>query len=532
MIGKRLRYAYPAWAADATVSRAVTDDEHTPTSEHTPSRATDRAELSRSELSVRASRGVMIVMAWGLTSLALGFVGNVILARLLEPADFGIFAIGSVVLLVTYGLSEAGLGPGMIRRPEAPTREELRALTGFQVAATSALAFLVAAVALPFGTTGAVVAVMVTAMPISDLQTHARILFARTLAYERLAAAEAAIVLSFYAWSITTVSLGAGVWGLATGAVVRAVFGTVTIWLVSDVGVVLPGAIRWKTTRPLVSYGLRIQATWLVIMIRDLVLNATAAALVGIASLGLWSLARRLMEVPLVLFDSLWRVTFPAMSHILTGGEDPAPLLERGGRVFTVIASLALVVFVGTFPGIIPMLFGEEWRGVGNIIPWAAVGLLIAGTVSVATVAYLQAAGHPEDTLVAAVVFALVWIATTASLLPVVGIEAVGMGWITGGIAEALLLDQATRRRSGARVLRASIVPLLAGVAGCAAAGIASLTVPSGPEAAVAGVSTGILTTVAGLVLFARPVLRETVETSRTALKRALSRPLTPASSD
>ena len=499
------------------------EDETLP-SDKAQSGATDRSELTRSELSSRASRSVLVVTLWGFTGLGLGFIGNVVLARLLEPADFGVFAIGSVVLLVAYGISEAGLGPGMIRRPEPPTRSELRSLNGFQVAVTSIMAVAIAGVAIPLGRTGDVVAIMVAAMPIAVLQTPGRILFARQLAYERLALVEAASVIVFYVWSIATVSLGWGVWGLATGAIARAMAGTASIWLVSELGVVGLARGRWEELRPIVWFGMRIQATWLVIMVRDLVLSGVTIALGGIASLGLWSLCRRLIEVPLVLFDSLWRVTFPAMSHILAADEDPAPLLERGARVFAVISSVSLTVFAGVFPAIIPMLFGEDWHTVANILPWATVGLLIAGTISVATVGYLQAAGHPEDTLVAAVWFSLVWIATSAALLPVVGVEAVGVGWITGGAVEAFLLGRSTQRRSGARVLRAAGTILVVGVVGCAVAGILSVTLATGVQSAVVATAAGVAVVLAGMATVALSTLIEAVRTIRAAVARAFSR--------
>jgi O-antigen/teichoic acid export membrane protein len=375
---------------------------------------------------------------------------------------------------------------------------------------------------------------MAASMPIAVVQTPGRVVFARRLVYERVAIVEAAGVIAFYAWSITTVkTLGWGVWGLATGTVVRACAGTIAIWIVSELGPVRPARGRWLDLKPLVWFGMRIQAAWLVIVGRDLAVNAVTAALVGVTNLGLWSLARRLMEVPLVFFDSLWRVTFPAMSHVLAGDEDPVPIVEKTARVVPVVASFALAAFIGVFSALVPTLFGPQWSGVSEILPWAGIGLLIGGSVSVATVGYLQAANHPEDTVLAAIFFAVAWIATTAALLPVVGIDAVAMGWVTGATAEAIALDRAARRRSGARVLRGAIAPLAVGVAGCATAGVIALSLGPGVVAAAGATLAGTLVTLAGMTLVCRPALRDGLGTIVQAVRLAFRGRITaPASSE
>jgi polysaccharide transporter, PST family len=470
----------------------------------------DRSRLSRAELSNRASKSVFVVSAWGLTALLIGFFGNLALARLLDPHAFGVFAIGTVVVLVANGIAEAGLGPGLIRRPEPPTVREFQEVTGFQLVVTSLFAAGIAAVGLQFGQAGAVAAVMAISMPIAVVQTPGRVIFARRLVYERVAVVEAAGVIAFYAWTITTVKVfELGVWGLATGAVVKACAGTIAIWTVSELGPVRPARGRWADLKPLVWFGIRIQAAWLVIVGRDLVVNAVAAAIVGVTNLGLWSLARRLMEVPLVFFDSLWRVTFPGMSHVLAREENAAPIIEKMGRIVPVVASFALAAFVGVFSSLVPSLFGEQWSEVSEILPWAAVGLLIGGSVSVATVGYLQAADHPEDTVIAAVCFAVVWIGTTAALLPIVGITGVAMGWVTGAAAEAITLDRAARRRSGARVLRGAAAPLAVGVTGCAVAGVLALSLSPGIVTAAVAAGAGMAVTLAGMAIVCRPALRD-----------------------
>ena len=110
----------------------------------------------------------------------------------------------------------------MIRRPEPPTRAELRTLNGIQLTLALALCLPAAAIALGFGRTGAVTALMVLSLPITALQTPGRITLTRSMRYDRQVAADAGSQVISQVLTVVAVVLGAGVWGLAGGVVAKA----------------------------------------------------------------------------------------------------------------------------------------------------------------------------------------------------------------------------------------------------------------------------------------------------------------------
>ena len=65
---------------------------------------------------------------------------TVVLARLLTPADYGLFAIALSVQLVGQNIAELGLPAALVRMPEAPSAELQAATIGFLLAITSAIA--------------------------------------------------------------------------------------------------------------------------------------------------------------------------------------------------------------------------------------------------------------------------------------------------------------------------------------------------------------------------------------------------------
>ena len=94
------------------------------------------SELSEATIRRRAKSGIFFVGSWGVMNLIVGFGGNLVLARLLTPRDFGIVAIGATLMMFTTSIADGGLGSGLIRRERAPDRAELKAALALQLALT------------------------------------------------------------------------------------------------------------------------------------------------------------------------------------------------------------------------------------------------------------------------------------------------------------------------------------------------------------------------------------------------------------
>jgi hypothetical protein len=101
----------------------------------------------------------------------------------------------------------------------------------------------------------------------------------------------------------------------------------------------------------------------------------------------------------------------------------------------------------------------------------------------------------------------VLWLAVALSLLPVLGVGAVGLGWLVASGGDSTVLARAAARRARARTVRPLLAPLAAalasGGAGWAIASAGHATVARGVVALV--VAEGAL--LGGLALAARPAL-------------------------
>jgi O-antigen/teichoic acid export membrane protein len=419
--------------------------------------------LPRRELNRRVSSGVFFIGAWGALNLLVGFGGSIVLARMLVPADFGIVAIGSTLMIFATTLSDGGLGSGLIRRAESPTREELRSVLALQLTLTGSLAVVAGGIASFFGTAGAVVAVMMIALPLSALQTPGRIMLSRALRFRALTGVDALSMFAYYGWAVGWVLAGAGIWALATGVVFKAFVSSCAMALASRSTNVVPSYSAARSLWPVISFGVRFQGISVAGMLREQGLNTGIAGLAGVGTLGLWTLAKRVIEIPVLITEPLHRVAFPYMSQLRAAQEDAGPAIERGIRVTGTAAGVVLTGLAAGASGLVPGVFGEQWSETAVAVQWVCASLLVAAPLAVVAVGFLYAVGEPSIVLRATVAHTLVLFAVAFPLLPFVGVSAIGAGSLAGAVVDAVILGRAVARRSSARPFQLMAVPLLLG---------------------------------------------------------------------
>jgi O-antigen/teichoic acid export membrane protein len=471
----------------------------------------------------RALAGVFIVAGRSVVILLVAFGGTVVLARLLTPHDFGVIAIGTAVVMVVALFSDGGLGAALIRRPEPPALRELEALMGIQLSATVPLTLAFAAVAIPLGETAGVVAVMTASMPIVALQFPGRIVLERELRYRPLAVVEVTQIVTYYCIAVALVLAGMGVWGLACATIAMRIASAIVMALVSPVGIVRPRFL-WPEIRSLLGFGVQFQAVNATWIIRDLTLSAGIAAIAAPTTLGLWTLAKRLLEVPTLVYESLLRVSFPTMSRLVAAKQDTSRLIERAAGMAIIANGVILTGLAASAPGLVPGLFGERWQDACYAIPWSCLGLAISGSVVVATQSYFYAVGAASVPLRANALQAAVWVAVTLPLVPSLGVAAVGLGWLVSAIFEVIVLERALRRWTRVNLVRPLLGPMLLGIA---ASGLGWLVAVLGGANLISGIVAGLLASaifLAGMLVLRRPLVVETYRLGLRSMRAGISR--------
>jgi polysaccharide transporter, PST family len=438
--------------------------------------------LSAGDIGRRAAAGAALLTAKGTFSQVLTLLSTVVVTRLLLPSQLGLYAIAvsisTFLLMLSGGVGMAG---ALIRRPAAPDRADLQAYVALQLGITTILVGVTAVATLPFGLVGQLTAVMLVSAPITAFRGAGLVVLERRLLYKRIATAETAETVVYFVWTVVTVSLGWGLWGLATATVARSIVGTTCIVGLSPAGIIWP-RVDLGRIRAMLGIGLRVQAIDFVVAVRDQILVIGAAAFGSVSIVAYWSLVLRALQAPALLLWTLVRVSFPAMSRAKSAGRDPADMLPRLLPAATILAGTLLVPLAGAAPALVPLLFGHRWSPAVDALSLACLAVVIHTPLMIAGQSFLWTSGDTRSPLRAMIADAFVCVFVGLPLVPVLGVIGLAIGGVAAATLHTVILARAIDRQTHVHVLRHIRTPVLvwivaAGAAWACAAGPGPLVV-------------------------------------------------------
>jgi O-antigen/teichoic acid export membrane protein len=473
--------------------------------------------LSRHDISSRATRGAVSIMARGFGVRLIGMVGNILLARLLLPSDFGMISLGNTIVAFGAFLASGGLGATLVRQRGKLDRYDLQVVFGFQLAVTTLVATAITVVGTPLGQAGALAAIMTWSLVIDSGRAANAIPLEREMDYRLVLQAEIVEVIVWNGFAVIAVAVGLGVWGVAAAQIARAVAGYLSLTLRGPVGFLAP-RFNLGRSRELLSLGAKFQGLQVVLLIRDQGMAIAIAAIGGFEALGVWNIVYRFTTVVVILMESLWRVSFPAMSRLRETGEDPLPVVERAASMAAVVSGVLVVPLAGAAPALVPVLFGPHWTPVTHVLPLAACAVMLAGPISAIAMGYLLSEGRPGVLLRMAVCDGLATWAVGLPLLAVSGVIGLGVGVIASGLVDLVFLTVAIWDRQ-LRGFSFTLVPLAAVVVASVPAWIIANALGKNLLALVASVAVGELVYIASMLMCRRTVVDRTVLLGRRTFR-------------
>ncbi len=315
-----------------------------------------------------------------------------------------------------------------------------------------------------------------------------------------------------------------GVWGLASANVVRALVGSSVLLFLIPPARLIPSP-SWARIRPILGFGLRFQASGFADLVRDQGIYVIVGAVAGVSALGYGASPIGSSRFRFFLFMSMWRVSFPGMSRLVEAGETVGPTIERVVAVAAVACGFILAPLVAATPAWVPALLGHQWQDVVAVIPPASLHLMVMGPISVALVGYLWAIGEATAVLRATLAGIPLMVVVLVPLLLVIGVPAVGFGWMASGVGEATVLILYARKHAEFKIKSRLLPPtILAGLGASMGWPVASAI----GATVLGGLVGGLLASavyLVGLWLWHRSYLFDSVRLSMRGLRAALKGP-------
>ncbi len=299
-------------------------------------------------------------------SLSVGLVGSIVLARLLEPEVFGVFAFVTAIVQLTVALSNFGFVPAFLHRTGGETgvtEEILRVFFTLKLLFGLAWAVLMMAGAMLFAPEetrwvfGVVIAATFVALQIDVIN----VLLTRRVQFHRLAIAQAVGSVLMTVTSIGLAWHGAGVWALLGAKIVEVSVDFVLLYVIRPVWRPRLGWSK-ELVRYFISFGNKVFWGALLMQVLDRVDDVWTGMALGNRALGFYDKAFGFATYPRqVLVAPLGEVVSGTISQL----RDDRPGLSQAFSVvnflmaranFWVAAMIWLVA-----PEFIRLVLGAKW---------------------------------------------------------------------------------------------------------------------------------------------------------------------------
>jgi O-antigen/teichoic acid export membrane protein len=159
---------------------------------------------------------------------------------------------------------------------------------------------------------------------------------------------------------------------------------------------------------------------------------------------GLYVAAATLTELIWFAPNALAQVLLPARAGAERSSLDPTPI-----RLAVMLTMVTGIVVTLTSPWLVPVLFGDEFRGSVRVVPWLAAAA-VALTAWRLLVVDVVTANRSMAKLRSATVGLVVMLAADLVLIPLAGIVGAGIAALVGYVAAMASLLNAWRRLPGA----------------------------------------------------------------------------------
>ena len=303
---------------------------------------------------------------------------QILIARLLLPADYGLVAMVAPILSLSYLMGELGLGQAIVLQPSI-TSSEVSSLFWFSLLLNSALAAALMLVSPAIAwlyqepRTVHITLALAALLPITGLAAQHIALLNRHMRFTALAVLDVIPPAIGLAAGLTAARSGWGYWSLIAVATAESVSTVVVAWSLSG----------WFPSRPtrhpqigkLIRMGSDITGYNLAGYVATSLDNILLGVFKGSVALGLYDRGRKLVMQPLQqLLIPVGRVAIPLLTRLRS---DPCRyksayldtlrmmmLAAVPGILFTITMARPLIVF----------LLGPRWEGVAPVFSWLSLG--------------------------------------------------------------------------------------------------------------------------------------------------------------
>jgi len=349
-------------------------------------------DIPQGEVKKRAVKGVASLFARQGVLRFLGFLGMLVLARILTPEMFGIFAIAQFVVIFFEQVSSLGLSAALLRKKDNITEIELRTVFTLQ----QAVVFLSLVLIMVFAPEIAghydldtsyswLIRALGFSLFLASLKTVPSILLQRQLRHDLLAISEVAEYLVYLSVAISMAYMGYGVWALVVATLLRGLTGLCILYYISWWRPAF--GFHRETAREVLRFGVPIQLGGFSALANNAVVPVVVGSMLGTAAVGYVNFSKTLLDAlvfqPLILIG---KVQLRVFSRVQDDSKNLAKLVNKSLFIGSALTYYLLSMFLAQAVPFIEYIVTSKWAPALPIIYIASAGYIIYAV----TMPYMQ----------------------------------------------------------------------------------------------------------------------------------------------
>lgn len=341
------------------------------------------------DLGGRAARGAALTLSAQAGRMVIQFIGTIVLARLLDPADYGLLAMALTVVAFgeifrDFGLSSAAIQSPTLSRAERDNLFWLNTVIGMVLAVAVFVSAPLFAHIFSHPEIERLIRALAVVFLLNGMTTQYRASLVREMRFRSLAIVDVVAPAIALAVAIVCAVSGMSYWSLVAQQLTIA---GVTLLLMVIAGRWIPHMYkRGVSMRRFLKFGVNLLASQVVGYVANSVDTWTIGIRFNDVTLGLYNRAFQLVMVPMSQIRSpSTTVALPVLSKV----SDEQPRFDRfvrqGQLALSLPVGLAMGLVAGGASAIVPTLLTSEWSG---SIPYLRLFAIAAMFQTLAFVGY------------------------------------------------------------------------------------------------------------------------------------------------
>ncbi|MBN1586823.1 MAG: lipopolysaccharide biosynthesis protein [Candidatus Omnitrophica bacterium] len=328
--------------------------------------------MSTAQLNRQIAQGVKWSLLGNVAEKILSVAATAILARILLPQDFGLFAVAFVLIDGLALFQTLGIDTALVR--EVDRADEAADTAFFLVPLTGLCLMVILLLAAPIYAqyTGhpelkGMIQTLALLFVFTSLNRVPGAILTKNLQFARRAFANFLAQVVFSAAAVILALLGHGVWSLVWAYMLRVIVRTSMIWYLS--GWRFRGRFSKDLAKSMLHFGGFVMGSTTLAFLKTNITSLALVKIIGATAVGYYTIAYGLaFFVAQYLGSHITNVTYPAFSQIQ---DDPQAIARVYLKIFkhfsalTVPFSLLLIVLA---PEIITLIYGSRWLPSASIL--------------------------------------------------------------------------------------------------------------------------------------------------------------------